>query len=62
MATSDEGGRFTLADANRNKLNDLEERFAERLDELEEQVSELEAENNKLRRKLAELKDDGGEF
>lgn len=44
----------TLADANRRKLNWLEEHFEERLEELE-------AENRELRRELAELKD-GGAF
>lgn len=56
MAASDDSDdRFTLADANRNLINDIEERFEERL-------NELEAENRALRRELAELKDDGGDW
>lgn len=54
MAASDDSDdRFTLADANRQRINHLEERF-------EERIEELEAENAQLRRELAELKDDGG--
>ncbi len=55
MATSDSSGGETLADANRRKLEYLEEQFEERLDELE-------AENRELRREIAELKDDGGDW
>lgn len=44
-----------LSEANRNKLNWLEEHFEERLDELE-------AENTKLHRELAELKGEEEDF
>ena len=49
----------TLADANRRKLNWLEEHFADQIEELEEDISDLEAENTQLRRKVAELKNGG---
>jgi cell division protein FtsB len=52
MAASNGTGGETLADANRRKLEYLEETLTERLDELE-------AENRQLRREIAELK--GGE-
>ena len=55
MAASDNTGGETLADANRRKLNYLEEHFTEK-------IGELKAENAKLRRELAELKGDGSEF
>ncbi len=57
MAASDEttANPSTLSEANRNKLNHLEERFEERL-------NELEAENRQLRREIAELKGEEVEF
>lgn len=65
MAAADDGeseSGETLADANRRKLEWLEEHFKEEIEALEDQVSELEAENQQLRREVAELKDDGGRF
>jgi len=50
----------TLSDANRRKINWLEGHFEDELEELEERIDDLEAENTKLRREIAELTDDGG--
>ena len=62
MAASDDTSEpTTLAEANRNTINYLREKFEDRFETLEDELSDLEAENTKLRRELAELKD-GGNF
>jgi len=52
----------SLSEANRNKLNYLENHFEDKIKDLQDTIEELEAENTQLRREIAELKDNGGDW